>query len=122
MNQYEFRNGHWVDAWNEGYTDEGPTADGECWATAVLPLCGCGNPDWVTQAMGAYLALVESFGAQRTPVQQIPDDDLAAYLLANMADQVGLTEHGTTIYWCWLTPAGKRWLELCRMIDWSVAV
>lgn len=121
--QYKFVDGHFVDTWNiEKYPDAIDTnlnwfADlsmGSSWAEAWLNLCGCGNPEDVVDAMLDYLTRVEA-GWTEPRVFQIRDDHhLADLLLAYLADNRHLTEHGGGIYGVWLTAEGVRWLELAR--------
>lgn len=122
--QYKFVDGHFVDTWNiDKYPDAIDTnsewfADlsmGSSWAEAWLDLCGCGNPDVVVDAMLDYLTRVEAGPQAWGENPQIRDDHhLADLLLAYLADNRHLTEHGGGIYGVWLTHEGKRWLELAR--------
>lgn len=118
LRQYEFRDGHFVDTWNEGYDDTcNPAEHGqESWPEMLLEgVCGCGNPEEVAAAMADYLGRVEVKMVAGGPRQVREGADwLADVLLAYMADDIGLTMHGGSINWCWLEPAGVRWLELWR--------
>lgn len=116
--QYAFINGHFIDTWNDGITDEGPTTGTllgdvhDTWHESILTTCGCGTPTIVARAMGDYLVRVAL--ASGPQIREGTTDHTADYLIASMADDLELTEHGTTIYGCWITDAGRRWLELWR--------
>lgn len=120
--QYEFRDGHFVDTWNEGIDDStDPQSMGDQrWPELLLEgVCGCGNPELIVEAMGEYLQRVEQRSAQAPAARPRVDecridtpDFLADYLLACMATDLGFTEHGGNIFGSWLADPGKRWLEL----------
>lgn len=120
--QYAFRDGHFVDTWNEGVNDESEcwNADqGVTWPEMVLEICACGEPEDVVDAMGEYLARVEessNFDFHPFGFMSIRDGEhrLADLLLAYFSADRNLTEHGSSVYGAWLTAAGKRWLELWR--------
>lgn len=118
--QYDFKDGHFHDTWNPGTIDTDNHDDvfgvGGSWPESILELCGCGSPEDVVDAMGEYLTRVE-YGWAEPRILQVRDDEkhrLADLLLAYLADDRGLTEHGSSIYGVWLDPAGVRWLELYR--------
>lgn len=117
--QYEFKDGHFVDTWNNGYDDTcDPAEHGEeSWPEMLIEgTCGCGSPGVIVEAMAEYLIRVEAGLGIGTPpqIRERTPDFLADYLLASMASDMGLTEHGSSIYNVWLEPAGERWLELWR--------
>lgn len=127
--QYAFRDGHFVDALNiERYPTHAIDTNANwfddfgmstSWPEAVLDLCGCGSPEDVVEAMATYLTRVEARWAEPRvePVEdQIRqgDNHLPDLLLAYLADNRKLTEHGGSIYGVWLRDEGKRWLELFR--------
>lgn len=119
--QYEFKDGHFIDAWNEGVNDEqlmvmSTVDDVWPWHESVLTMCGCGSPDVVVEAMAQYLERVEVKLALDSPdqIRRGTPDFVADYLIASMADDLRFTEHGGGIYNCWLDDAGRRWLELYR--------
>lgn len=118
--QYVFRNGHWWDQWNNT-EDTDVLMDGwqhsDEWATQILPTCGCWDPSIIADAMAEYLRrCIEQFADYGRGVQgfrwESREHMLADYLLASMADQLGFTEHGSSLSAAWLEPAGERWLEL----------
>lgn len=114
--QYEFRDGHFVDTWNDGYDDTCDPADHgeESWPEMLLEtICGCGDPGLVVATMAAYLQRVET--GSDAQVRFATPDYVADYLIACMADDHHFTEHGGAIGGSWLTDAGKRWLELWRV-------
>lgn len=120
--QYRFKDGHFVDTWNEGVDDTKPYyqhEDGVDWPEAVLELCRCGSPEEVVDAMGEYLERVEEWTSKPwgdkgkgSPIGK--DNHSADLLLAYFAADRNLTDHGGSIYGAWLSDAGKRWLELWR--------
>lgn len=77
-------------------------------------MCGCGDPEAVWAWVLAYLrgmdGRVDAWKPETGP------DYLAAYLL----DDLGLTEHGTTIRASWLTPLGRQTLAFLEEngADW----
>lgn len=117
--QYELIAGHFTDTWNKDTDDRGdPGIPDFKWHELILTTCGCGSPSIAIKAMAEYLGRVEAFtDLQQTRCDQIREgtsDEVADYLIACMADDLRFTEHGSSIYWCWLDDAGKRWLELYR--------
>lgn len=122
--QFVFHDGQWRDAWNN-LTDTGPQIPGfdDDWEEMILMqhFCGCGSPDAVVKAMRDYMNRVRTYTNlvhQPGPLpdgieRPVPDDDLAALLLAYIADHLGFTDHGGSVYGAWITDAGSRWLDLC---------
>jgi len=106
--QYRFRDdGHWWDEWNSKRDDEEQTPGFEIeWQEAILfdGFCGCGSPNRIVDAMIEYLSQDDKMLGCGEGLDQL--------MLAYWADSAGLTEHGTSVFAAWLTPAGRRWLEL----------
>jgi len=105
--QFRFRDdGHWWDEWNNIRDDaQHPDSDLD-WVERILfdGFCGCGSPDMVVDAMIGYLSQDDKMLKCGEGLDQL--------MLAYWADSAGLTEHGTSVFVTWLTPAGRRWLEL----------
>lgn len=110
--QHVYRDGQWWDTWNDT-SDASPYPNPDYdWPESIVMdnWCGCGQPKRVLDAMRSYLASFEDRGtdARFTPMF----DDLATLMIAYRADELGLTEHGSSIFGAWLTDAGSRWLAL----------
>lgn len=67
----------------------------------MFEFCGCGCPDCFVEQLYEYLKLVEK--------REIPDDKYVAYMY--LADNAGLTEHGSSVYGAWLSEKGKKLLK-----------
>lgn len=66
-----------------------------------LGWCGCGNPEDIDLAMLAYLD-------SGTPDILALPEGLAELMLAYIADDLGWTEHGGSVYGAWLTDDGRE--------------
>ena len=77
--------------------------------------CGCGDPD---AAWGEVLKELERLVAvhkQGFDKQEAePERSGLWYILAYLLDFVGLTEHGSTIHYAWLTDEGTAALEFLQ--------
>jgi hypothetical protein len=71
-----------------------------------LDWCGCGKP-W--DAMLEIAKFLEG----RQKKEPFPEDPLSM-CLAYELDRAGFTEHGSNIYYCWLTEEGEQFLGLIR--------
>jgi hypothetical protein len=128
MRQFKFEAGRWVDTWNDGAFVEDMASRLDASAVELIVMdgwCGCGQPGLVVRLMHAYLLTVVEQMA--TPVDLSPEgcrafsqaeDDREARcggmeartLLAYRADELGLTEHGSSVVHAWLTGAGRALL------------
>ena len=79
--------------------DDGPTV------AAELGWCGCGSHEDIDAWMLAYLRS-RAGDEWPKPVPEGVSED-ATTLLAYMADDLGWTEHGGSIYGAWLTDEGR---------------
>lgn len=68
-----------------------------------LGWCGCGMPGVALKIIGKYLE-------GRKENRKISDNPLAL-CLAYELDRAEFTEHGSSIYGCWLTENGEKFLE-----------
>ena len=79
-----------------------------------LGWCGCGCPGEAMRTVAKYLearSLTYPDNKERLKEYfQNGDDDPLVLCLAYEMDRAGLTEHGTSIYGCWLTDDGKYFL------------
>ena len=71
-----------------------------------LDWCGCGRPK------DAMLEIAKFLEGRRKN-EPFPDDPLSL-CLAYELDRAGFTEHGTNIYYCWLTEYGELFLNAIR--------
>lgn len=88
-----------------------------------LGWCGCGGPEDIDQAMLAYLRTLThpaGFSTDRSAIARAVTDDepedgsdgaTLRLLLAYMADDLGWSEHGGSVYGAWLTDDGKQALD-----------
>ncbi len=100
----------------------------EFW-TGILNFCGCGISDTLIQKMFEYLCYVEwnhrdndidfilNTASYLEGEQKLSEEKITAiggmeifYLLAYIADDKDLTEHGTGISGAWLNSKGIEWL------------
>ena len=65
---------------------------------AGLGGCSCGRPYIFVRQLYDYLKIAENIG--------LPDDKYIPYMY--IADALGLTEHGSSVYGAWLTEKGKE--------------
>lgn len=72
--------------------------------------CGCGDPEQVDTLMLRYLAALPKW--EHEEGDGLSDD--VRLLLSYVADDIGWTEHGTSVYGCWLTDDGKEALSNLR--------
>jgi hypothetical protein len=72
---------------------------------AELGWCGCGSHEDVDAWMLAYLRSRAGDEWPKPQPEGVSED--AAGLLAYMADDLGWTEHGGSIYGAWLTDEGR---------------
>jgi hypothetical protein len=93
------------------------------WWSDDLKFCACGDPERIVELIRNYLSYVdEIMGADthgsdwatwwkaRREHWELDDDDL--YLvIAYIADALGFTEHGGSIYGAWLTDKGRAEIE-----------
>lgn len=70
----------------------------DCLVSTELGWCGCGDPAAVDTQMMTYLDEANRYTLE----------DGERRLLAYIADDLGWTEHGTSIDYPWLTDAGKE--------------
>ena len=121
--QYKFSDGHFIDSWNEGINDETPLEVIDLkWHEAALEMCGCMDIEIIAEGLSEYLQRVEEgFGGRQSSgnhqIRRGSSYYLVDLLLASLADDKKLTEHGGNIGGSWLTDAGKRWLELWSSAD-----
>ena len=106
--QFAFVDGRWWDTWNDRNVTE--TADSfGCDSAATLIVtdgwCGCGTPDRVTELAVEYMRAVVAQEHDQTSTD-------ASMLIAYRCDELGFTDHGTSLVYAWLTPAGEAWLAL----------
>lgn len=101
--QYEYRDGVWWDTYN----DQPAEAWGDWTLSAlIVNACGC-VADQIAEMIAEYLSS-EDDGMVWL------DGTVERLLIATMADNEGFTEHGSSMSGCWLTDAGRSWLELYR--------
>lgn len=78
-------------------------------------MCGCGDPVEVLEMIRDELARLDtppSGGVRRQPAPDTREHRLLAFLL----DSWGLTEHGTSLAWPWLTDEGHALLAALRSV------
>lgn len=102
--QFKFEDGHWRDVWNDIPDTEPHPNDSFTWAEQILDLCGCADFGSIIDALLRYLNQGQHLHHD--------EDNLGEVMIAHLADNVGLAEHGTSIRSAWITDAGKRWVEL----------
>ena len=75
-----------------------------------LKWCGCGRPGEAMRAIAKYLE-------DRQENRLHTDDDSLILCLAYELDRAGFTDHGSSIYGCWLTDDGKYFLWAIKEAD-----
>ena len=87
----------------------------------VLKWCGCGDPLKADLVVGKFLEMLGELDLDKRKeimqkeygVKSIYDSDLLMCLAYTM-DAAGLTEHGSSIGWAWLTEDGENFLWAIR--------
>lgn len=83
-----------------------------------LGLCGCGLPEESFDLVRDALAIIGGGGEERwKEVEEIIPQRAARHMVLSMLDMADLTEHGTVITGCWLTPKGTWYLRQLRKVD-----
>jgi len=72
-------------------------------------VCGCSETDEMVKSLQRLLEWME--GDKSTRYDALYPEIGTFYLLAGRLDSLGLTEHGTSIRYPWLTDEGKRLLS-----------
>lgn len=92
-----------------------------------LKWCGCGNAEAALDFMRDVLAAIgpcgkrdDWEGSRRRMSELIGEESNGALALSYlyMLDAVGLTEHGGSVWGCWLTEKGERILHELQRDDW----
>lgn len=86
----------------------------------TLKWCGCGEPHFALQFMRDVLAVMNmdfTNSRFRRVGELLPDNSPLSLSYLYMLDALGLTEHGGSIFGCWLTPKGKDALLLLSNCD-----
>lgn len=84
--------------------------------------CGCGDTRAAWQFVLDYLTDCERKPDGKTRWEMGCDNwDGKDYLVRYVLDHLDLTEHGTSIHWCWLTKDGEEVLAFLREfgVDWD---
>lgn len=81
-------------------------------------MCGCGDPPLVLAMIRDELAHCSIRIANRPSLPATPERHLLAYSL----DAWGLTEHGTSLAWPWLTDEGEELLAAMQSVDLDAAL
>lgn len=93
-----------------------------------LNWCSCGNPESVLEYMRDVLSAIHkrsriNHGCENTWIEDTESIKLILLLKQKeelglsymyMLDAIGLLEHGSSIYGSWLSPKGKKVLEMLR--------
>lgn len=89
----------------------------------IMGWCACGMPEKAVEALVQYLKAVEwawedrmERGSDVAEKAGIPNDGLF-YLVAYIADERGLTEHGGSVGGAWLTDKGRDFIKLAEQIE-----
>ena len=84
-----------------------------------LGWCGCGCPEVVMRVIADYLEarslpFPESDKVMKTFFAPDGDENALVMCLAYTLDEKGFTDHGSSIFSCWLTKDGKYFLWAIR--------
>lgn len=97
------------------------------WYYSELGYCGCGNPqaiatlfrDWLL-ALDAKLPSGDTDWSKR---EALPGwDSPLALLMLYQLDKFGYTEHGGSVFSCWLDPEGDRVIKMLMSHDLEKAL
>ena len=75
-----------------------------------LEWCGCGMPGEAMRTIAKYLE-------DRQEKRSHKDDDSLLLCLAYELDRAGFTDHGSSVYGCWLTDDGRYFLWAIKEAD-----
>lgn len=102
--------GYWLD--EEGTSWDSPKSYLQI---RILDLCGCGDPDEMTQWIKEQLLKIEDWKKpDKKPeefVNDLPYDYMPRVFFLEWANHKNFAEHGSSIYWSWLTPLGEEVLK-----------
>ena len=82
-----------------------------------IGICGCGNPDDVLNMLQKYLEAKREwmpFEKQKEFAAKYAEE-LMLFMMYIMDDK-GYTEHGSSVYGCWLTDKGKAFLKMLEEV------
>lgn len=78
----------------------------------MFEFCGCGNPDEFVEGLRQYLIICKLRYDDRVPEEYKLNIDTAAYRpYEYLADKAGLTEHGSSVTYAWITDEGEKLLK-----------
>lgn len=77
----------------------------------LFDFCHCGKPELLVIQLREYL----EYYAQDTDEKEWCKDEWL--WIAYLCDKEGLTEHGTSIGYVWLTEKGKEWLKKLKKYE-----
>lgn len=83
-------------------------------------LCGCGRPEKVHQFLLDCLSAARKDHPSLLDIKRIEElvsqnPSIVAEFVLHFLDAVDLTEHGGSVYGCWLTERGKQAVEIGAM-------
>lgn len=84
----------------------------------LLGICGCGCTDEVYKGIYAFLNIVNNKTKDphnKEKADQVYSwiiDNWENYFIANVLDDKGLLDHGTSIRCCWITELGEWYLKI----------
>ena len=80
-----------------------------------IGLCSCGDPDAVLDMLQEYLEAKQEWMPYEKQKEFASEhaEDLMLFMMYIMDDK-GYTEHGTSVFSCWLTEEGRELLEMLK--------
>lgn len=91
-------------------------------AISELPICGCGDPESVYQAIHTMLSYFDLRSKPETPKSK-EFDEIDIYespfvlFMAYYLDDAGYLDHGTSIGYSWLAKKGETLLGYLKIIE-----
>lgn len=82
----------------------------------ALGFCGCGSPDNCLEFMELFLAQMESNEAPRNYSQAMAHPG-AIVFVQYCLDEMGFTDHGSSVSYPWLSSEGEMLLEEIRKCE-----
>jgi len=88
----------------------------------IAPICGCGQPEEALERLLVILDAMASFSDEGRVKRRIfytedNENNIDLLLILYFLDDMGYTEHGSSVYGAWLSDKGKELLKVLK--EWE---